>query len=203
MKLHSVLFALLLSFGSMTHAQSEPSYEATLAFIQEKLNTHRTYSDHTSMQNFVELERCMFAFVQSHSDPEREVFIHLIDPINVDPSRVTVWTPNDGNLQVEINARRSERILPIYYMYNKKKPPFIDPYSRTSCETPERSALYMNPRISALIAIPQTDRMCNDRLAKLDRFSFGGMVAPQNDAPRVVRAMSHLLRICGGREELF
>jgi len=183
----------LILFASTTQsfAQEERSYENTVAFLQQKLNTVDSYR---TIRDFVERSRCNFSYVYSNnssgaydppiSGPSRKFsgWVTNFSASDLDPSRIAF----EGSTVMAF-ARQSERLIGsqnIYYDFEAaRREGFISSNkSYSACEF----------------------GVCEDEISMLNNIQFHGILGPENDnGPRVVRALRHLVGLCGGEEELF
>ena len=208
MKLKYALAVAVISLGSATQAQEEPSYEETVAFLQSRLNTEITYSNTTSgAYRFIELKRCEFARISSYNfgpgRRDRDAAVDLL-PLDIfDPSEVItrsgrVWLRTTNLQQAD---------LTLLYVFNYR----VAVRARSPSQKCENTVHYNNvmadyPALGNNLSIPRSHRYCytSRTPSEVHSVQVKGILPPSNDnAPRVQRAMSHLIRLCGGREQLF
>ena len=164
MRLVIALSALLISFGSMVQSQSGPSYEETVRFIMERVNTSNEY-------RLSETSRCNFEFTdfgQSFNTGTAPNYVSWVNLNRLDPSRV------------EAQLRQRHAIVRMH--------------ATSSSIAIERRIDRVNRNQSVIRS---------ERINSEDFFFVQVDRDHRNSAPRVVRAFEHLIRVCGGREELF
>lgn len=207
MKLKHALSALIISLGSIAQAQDGPSYEETVAFLGEKFESDIIRRDQDERQNlFMELDRCQFVFVERKTTFTGHIGITASTQIasfsELDPSRVEIENQN-------------------FYMFTKNNVPSVamvwatdnatpmaGNFSRDNCNGAYRD-IYDDDKFNRFINIPKSQRLCNadtDALRNSSVWIPGRhwIKEPRSDnAPRVQRALQHLIRLCGGSEELF
>ena len=188
-------------------AQDGPSYEETVSFLQEKLNTARQESSYSTYNHFVELEHCEFAVIQSESRPS-ENWVWLFNPSLFDPSQVGV----EARSRVTATTKQNKRIVPAYNFasrgYLLEGGSTMSEYGPCN-ESPEYNEMFRTEQISRLITIPTEDRYCANNHIRNGPFLgefllFQKILSPAEDnAPRVAKALKHLILLCGGAEQLF
>lgn len=176
--LRAVLAILALNLGvvSSALAQSGPTYEDTLEYLQNKL----TYSTNSSNYNLLELGRCSLAYrnEQDHSDGSRVVNIIAFDLQSLDPTEVSF----NGMLMVILNTRDKERRIVIQRTITGAMA------SRSSCDLGVKRVL------------PSGLDECK---SDIDTYQTWVNAKNENDAPRVTSAFEHIIQLCGGKGELF
>lgn len=165
MKILTSIFASVFFTATSAQAQDGPSYEETIAFLQEKVNVQS--SSHS--QQIIEDKECEFSIVietlccgASAGNTITSAF-RLRD---FDPSKVAFHDDETRDFHTEIVMRASKN----------------------------------NKVVDWSSAQPR-----HDTLQKRARQAIFRLVRPpsRDNGPRVVRALKHLIRLCGGKEELF
>ena len=169
---------LVLNFGgaSAALAQSGPTYEDTLEYLQNKL----AFSTNSSSYDLLELERCSLAYrnEQNHSDGSQVVNILAFDLQSLDPTEVSF----NGMLMVILNTREEERQIIIQRSLTGAIA------TRSSCDLGVKRVL------------PSGIDEC---ISDLDTFQMWVQAKNENDAPRIKSAFEHIIQLCGGKGELF
>lgn len=179
MRILTSFFASVFLAAASAQAQDGPSYEETVKFIQNKVSNHNY--DQNQKLNFP--DRCIVVktvSATSYSQTEGWVTVESkVDLSTLDPSRVTLV---DGG--VAATARENRKVVTHEYIkrfnnhsdFDRNKVPSENcARSRLTC-----SRLNKGPYISVYVIDPV-----------------------QDNRPRMARALSHLIKLCGGTEELF
>jgi hypothetical protein len=204
MKLKYAVAALVMALSSVAQAQDGPSYEETVRFLQSKLNV--TYS-RGSINTLVELDRCIFAEIQSGQS--EQVRIQYFQASDIDPSRVDLIGGSvHGQYSVHAFALRNINAFPFFVVVNRASGFDLQYLSSRNCNDGSQGLILNHPRVAQLINIDENIRVCysdENRSRNATPFLlFNYFLTPSSDnAPRVQRALQHLIRLCGGREELF
>ena len=197
----SIIFATCI-LSMPVSAQDGPSYEETVIFLQEKLNTSTQRSAYSTLEYFVELDHCEFAIVHTETRPSQNR-VSLYSPALFDPDLVRV----EGRSRVTTTSKRSRKVIPNYDFASEAH--LLDDGSSMSeyalCnEVPEYSEMFQTEEISSLLTIPTDDRYCAvDEVRngpRLGEFLIFLRILPPGEAnaPRVANALKHLIRLCGG-----
>lgn len=189
------IMALALTSVSPNSALAEdgPSYNDTVSFLQEKLNTRSR--DGSDSEKFEEVSRCKFR-IYSTTYTNTLHFQNINPPDNIkwsatviefsardlDPSRVAV------NFETEVQFFTLEN-----YKLIRKRSIFYDVPSAI-LEGYGKQGDFIECDLG----------MCHRDVYYRSAAELDSILSPANEnAPRVRRAMEHLIRLCGGKEELF
>jgi hypothetical protein len=191
MSVKYIIAVLVTCSASIAHAQDGPSYEETISFLTSKVNVTRNLSGDTyNTYRFEELERCVFSYASDqfmtdgpngtqYTTARRQVTSDVeIDFSELDPSSTEV---SSGG--IDVRTREGREVISYRTSFH---PAFWD-YAAASREDDVTC---------------RSDGTCFERRAYFDGASFNTFDA-SNNAPRVASALTHLIQICGGREELF
>lgn len=180
--LHGMTLSLVLCAPAI--AQEGPSYSETLQFLQSKLNTQSTQGSVRYSFSVSEAERC--EIIASTKDTETARSNHwreiqtFIDLAQLDPA--SVRSSNNDTQIIAVSTGRKDTI---------------------------RITQFASRAYSLDVGYPEyPDSDCNSQGCSFEELSpravLSGVLGPTSDnGPRVVRALRHLIEICGGREELF
>ena len=163
------------------HALEGPSYDDTVSFLASKLNV----SNNKYTQEISYPERCVMKVDYYARRFRKEDFlkfrsIYLIPLEKMDPSN----TPT-------IHARENKEVIELTGIVTSTKRNSIEKYYRDYGSDPDLSC---DPKQLKCVWATDYD----------DYFWFSLVLSPEEDNnPRVLKAMSHLIRLCGGKEELF
>jgi len=191
----------------MAQRQDKPSYEKTVRFLQEKINadTRHNNGDISSVR-IVEMSRCEMAAVY-YSSRADYVQVSVFAVRYLDPSRTELMPDNILGDRVRFYTRRNEKVLPSFRIENSRYSQIMRNASLGNCRSSFQAGIYSNQNISRLINFHPDNWVCDsDQSIKQQMADVGvfGVLPPTSDnAPRVHRALTHLIRLCGGQEELF
>lgn len=174
------LVCAVLTSASPSLAQDGPSYEETLEFLDSKLNVQ----NNLEIQAVSYPERC-FMVVSSESQNFDSRGYKFIDtdfiPLDeMDPSNTPTIRSRGGRRA--ISSRTVVEFSTLTSLRN-----YYSEYSNDS---------ELNCYTESL--------MCEWDVSNFEYYWFPQMLSPKSDnEPRVLRAMQHLIRLCGGEKELF
>lgn len=194
------LTALLMSGGSIAQAQDGPSYDETVEFIQSKFSsivnvTASNASIYRRGHLFEEKSQCEFDLVEHRFhhgfQGVTEINVSVFDAKAFDPSRIDRIDYEDG-LRVGFRVyTREERPITHFnlgrrdYVSNNG---FQSIFPDQGCRGQLNDFAYCakSPNSNSIAVISTS------------------LVEPRSvNADRLSRAFTHLIRLCGGREELF
>ena len=181
-------------------ASDGPSYEKTVEFLQGKLNTVTRYDNSKSNQWFIELERCIFAVV-TQSTPPKDFSAKLFEAAQFDPSKVEVRT-SQSSPGVKVGTREARKLDTAYLGVYTTKLKTDVPCDQAGWH---KQRLKTYPKLGNHLTIPKSKQFCSSKAPQeWDDIYFGSILGPSDDnAPRVAKALQHLIALCGGKEELF
>lgn len=190
MKLKYILAALVVALGSLAQAQDGPSYEETVSFLVSKVNIRSGDQNYYKSYRFEELESCRFLYAAdnfSTEGPNRTEYSQaqkiITSTAEIDFSELDPTTNEISSHGVHVRSREGRNVISIQTTFF---PAYYD-YAAAAREKEVRC---------------RSDGSCLEPASYFDRATFYTFDA-NNNAPRVSRALEHLIRICGGREELF
>lgn len=173
-------------------AQDGPSYEETVEFIQAKTLVTEEHDESSYVHQIQETNHCQFVLL-SRQVGTKETDDWRLGPIGnerlffdlseFDPSRVEIdrWT-------VTINSRENQNVT----IYEHEVLPENFANFKACISGKSDFANYQK----------------EDRSCRMHQKEWGSSVAIQTfdaetNAPKLQRAFQHLIRLCGGKEELF
>lgn len=177
-----LVFAILAAtvLGVQVSASDRPSYEETTGFLASKLNVNSgKYIQRISYQ-----EKCVMKVTYDWKEFDDRGFkffsTYLVPLAKMDPSET-----------VTVHARENQKVIQNLSLIKFANRRALDSYSgdygddkRLSCDG---HALE-----------------CRWEYEHSDYFWFPMILPPESDnRPRVLKAMQHLIKLCGGKEELF
>jgi hypothetical protein len=176
----TIFVAFFLASASAVFAQEGPSYEETLRFLNSKVDLNRG----TSTNRLLENDRCDLVLritneANYKGRRQDDLINHYFDLSDLDPSRIfyeeSSFRPGEGLVWIHTKENRDLIIQEqIFYRESSASPGY-------TCQ----SSGECRSRISVSYIVIQT-------------------LPPNNDnGPRAARALQHLVRLCGGQEELF
>ena len=175
------LIAWVALVGSVAQAQDGPSYEETVGFLKKKIDV--TTNIHYQTLDFP--ENCVAQIqLRKRKYGESGAFTstQTAQLDTLDPSRIY---SDDG---IEVGAREREKV--VQYRGEWK--------FRSLSDIREWFQI-----IESQKGCSEGNLMCHDTYL-IDHFAISNVLPPEEDnKPRVVRALKHLIRLCGGEEELF
>ena len=201
------IFRIFLSFVLFnTVVFAEPTKKETIEFIQSKLNVNRNidhggYRKYTERQRFIDNGNCNFT-IQVVNDGMKEINTryreiygehkeeYIFSAKDLDPTKVFYDEGNSLVSQVSIGALEYKKNIVLKQYYYEP----VDKSKRHFCikdKDKEYSLKFLSSNECVL------SWSLNEVLTPL-------LLSPQKDnRPRVIKAMKHLIRICGGKSELF
>lgn len=165
-------------------AQNVPSYDETVAFIRSKVNMN---DGQNRVFRFIENEKCTFTYsltllVGFDDSPVEGSIDATFNLSDLDPSKIYFKPssnpsfPDGGAVNIETReAKKSIRKDWKFYDTRKSLPAFITWNANNMCR----------------------------RVDLEDNYSIGTINPQRDNGPRVARALQHLVKLCGGKEELF
>lgn len=183
-ELFAAYVILLIAAAGSAQAQDGPSYEQTVQFLQEKLNTQINAKVGRQDNSFVEISRCEFEsrqFFASAEGRQNDVYQMIVMKMrDADPGKISInsmWQD-----QVDIGAAK-----------NMNKFEFVQVNGEDASVLREKSSV----EIKSTPGIRKT-------MHAISVASVGRVLSPASDnATRVQKALVHIAKICGGKVELF
>lgn len=167
-----------------THAQDGPSYNEALAFLRSKVDLN--YGN-TKTIRLIENKKCNFTqkttlLPGSDGSPVEQTFLQTFELSDFDPSKIEYRKstnpgfPNDGLVTAATKElKKAVRFESTSYFQSK---PSSKSWKRIG------SNLYRS-------------------VYQREDVTFHTLQPNHDNGPRVVRALQHLVKLCGGKEELF
>lgn len=176
-------YLIIVGAGS-AQADGAPSYEQTVQFLQEKLNTQISADVGRQDNSFVEISRCEF---------ESRQFFASTEGRQSDVYQMTVMKMGDADPgKISVNSMWQDTV-DIVATRNLEKFEFIKVNGEDASAMRDKSSA----KIKSTPGIRKT--MHETSVAPIGR-----ILSPASDnAPRVQKALIHLAKICGGKVELF
>lgn len=199
MKMKSALATFLLFFGFAAQAQDGPSYEETLGFLKSKLN----FIDNNYSQHLLEMERCSVAMLYNYPKND-EVFVLQLSLF--DPSKSRSFGSDMNGWVTIITSKENKEIIPRFMVFDNRliAQPSV---SSGGCQEKLHHSVLSDPNVASLIHVPVVNRTCFTDADRLNSRNYDirlSVSSPEREnSIRVSRAFSHLIRLCGGQEELF
>lgn len=204
------LFLMFLLVPCFTLA-GEPTKQQTIEFLKEKLNTVTPQSvkpihlnnkisstiHHKEYQYFRETSPCVFELEQSMPKMEEinkiygSLYGHtkrkqVFNAKDLDPDTVEVRQTELRGLGVDVfTTKRQKKVKVISEAFDPKRDKF-------GCDDSDYHVTFTSPN-KCIINEP------NDYAVR-----FGYILSPNKvNAPKVAKAVRHLIKLCGGKSELF
>ena len=197
MKLGYLLAAMIVSLASIAHAQDGPSYEETVRFLKEKLNTQSS----SARYRFIELDRCIFrASIESNFSNWDLSTTNLSGLSRFSQSDIFRIYNSEFNLE---NADLSRITSSLEFFAS------VTIYPRPEATGVSEYTTFVRPDIARRAGMIGSDATCDNsycysRPFTSRVFQLRGIPSPVHDnTPRVERAIRHLIQLCGGRGQLF
>lgn len=175
-----ILTVALAALSAPAFANDGPSYEETVEFIQARLATSFPYSNRIAYRRIDFPERCVVQRTDGRAHDVNQ-FVRRVDLKEVDPSAVKVadWTGGEIDLVIRDNRKVVETT---HYFRDKS---YFSSY---------RSDGYKCGKTECVRQVQNNTFWIDIRLVKPPRDRNEG---------KLVKALAHLARLCGGKDELF
>lgn len=209
MKRALVVFgAALFMIQPIAAAEDGPSYDETVAFLQEKLNTHTKRTDGNLSGDldvrFIESQKCIFEY-RKYNNPrfyQPSFFIYRIPFSQLDPSKIRAVNATLGE-EVYMETNKGVKVIRQIGIYAESDSHVFEKSSFNEIEKYAQSA----KEKKILLRYPGAEKEYGRAIYgdSTEAFAnFANLLSPSGDnAPRVAKALTHLVRLCGGKEELF
>ncbi|HIP11129.1 MAG TPA: hypothetical protein EYG73_00285 [Arcobacter sp.] len=178
--------------------------EETIQFIQKKLNVeinydYGDYTSHKTIQSFIDNGNCNFTIkivnvgMEKINDIQKGIYgaskeEYTFNAKDLDPTNVYFDEGNSGSSEITMDSLEHKKNI-LYKRF------FYEPRSKNKKITCVKEKYHSIKFLKSNRCILSTHE---------DNVIIPYLLSPRSDnRPRVIKAMKHLIRTCGGKGELF
>ena len=169
-----------------------PNYSETLDFILQKTGTKHNYSNSIFYQKMVEVDKCIFNlhednYTDGNQSEIKDRTTYTFDLRNFDPSRVIIRNNLD---KVVLFGFDNKEVVEVNYInFDHPRGKYKTQYEMC------REDKWEGYRISK--------NKCYSENGEFQNSVSIGTFDNQRNMPKLAKALTHMIKICGGKEELF
>ena len=197
-----IFIVLILSLSSLY--AKEPTLKETVKFLQKKLDVQSTYyhnnnddEPHKEVQSFINNGNCSFTIEMKYegmkeiNSKDKEPYGNVKEEVifnakDLNPTKIVY---NGASSQIIYMETREDKRLVLFKIYS------YEPFQKSNC-------LLKNNDKNTKVTLLNDDECITEYYTSA--ISVKLVLTPEKEnSERVIKAMKHLVNLCGGKDELF